>query len=187
MNDDATGQDAQLAPTPADPALADLLPRQASFVSSFVDCGCAAQSARKAGYTCSSAADAANVGYRLLKDPKVAAAVRALRDAAWSEKVASRAERMALLSSIARGEPLNGGPPPTYAEMTAAAKLLAAMNGDLAPKTGININLPSPIVYMPHPIKDAAEWSRWAKEEMARCDAAAAKPVAAEVRSEAEP
>lgn len=168
MTNISTDPDMQLH---ADPALTDLPPRQAAFVLAFIDTGNAAEAARQAGYSCPTAHVAAVTGSRLAAVPAIKAAVDALRAASWEQAHASRDERLAILAGIVRGIAGDGGPPPSYSERIQAAKLVAAMSGELSPKVAIQGNQISYIVPMPPRIADADEWSRQAIASIKELDA----------------
>ncbi len=157
-------------PDELDPALAALPDRQRRFVWAYIKDPNGTASARLAGYSGDDGTLAAHAS-RLLRNCKVAAALRAARDAEARVAILGRDERLALLSKVVAGE-VGGEFPPTWSERIQASKLISAMLGETGPRVAVQVDQVSYVVPLPPVIRDPQEWAAWAKREMAAHDAA---------------
>lgn len=127
----------------------ELTERERRFVEAFAASGNQTHSARVAGYTGSDDA-LAQWGHRLVRNPKVASAIAELSRKRTRANIATREERLELLSEIARGEKLapigvaNGKPvlgPPSHDARRKAAMDIARMNGELLERAPVEVNV----------------------------------------------
>lgn len=143
-----------------------LTARQAAFVSAYCDCRNGAEAARKAGYACPNPHQAAAVGTRLLSNAVIREAVRTALDHAWSADACTRAERVAILSKLARGQPNEpNGCPPTISESLTALRILAQMDPQK-----VQVESKSYVVALPRRASSVEEWEEMAQREMAEHD-----------------
>lgn len=159
------GDQPDLPPPPKpDPRLTS---RQVAFVSAFADCRNGAEAARRAGFSCRDAHAAATTAARLMSNDVIREAIRTALDHAWSAEACSRAERIALLSKLARGQsPEPNGMPPTIAESLTALRILAQMD----PVKILAESRISYVVPLPPQIKSVEEWAEHARQVMTKHD-----------------
>lgn len=101
--------------------------RYRRFVDAYLISGNATDAARKAGYTPVSASE---TGSRLLRNPQIMDLIAKAQAKASKPAIASREERLEILTALARGD--DGAKPN---DRIAAANLISKMHGELIQKT----------------------------------------------------
>ena len=136
-----------------------LNPRQQKFVQEYANGASGSEAARRAGYK-GNPDTLSTTAHKLLTNADIRKRVEGLRKAAWNAAVATREERLAILSGMVRGEPhrvtiVSEGVPsdidqlPSVSARVKAAELLAKMQGDFVEPTPLPPINNSVVIHLP--------------------------------------